>query len=129
MEYIKKIAMAFLVGGSLALLGQLFFTILAAVFGSSSPIVGPGTLILMGFFTLITFPLGVYQKIEKIGGFGAILPFSGLAAAAAGTFCRVNEEKGSAVSGVLASAKLVWYVIGAGSITAIIVALVITFVL
>lgn len=129
MEYIKKIALAFLVGGLLALLGQVFFVLLVTVFGSTSPIPGPGTLILMGLFTLITFPLGLYQKIEKLGEFGAILPFSGLAAAAAGTFCKVKEESGSVASGILAGVKLVWYVIGTGSIAAIIVALVITFLL
>jgi len=129
LEKVKRIAWAFLVGGLLSLMGELFLLILQAIFGPDSPFVGPLTLILMGLFALVTFPLGIYQKIDKVGGFGAILPFCGFAASVARAYCTVIEKKGSPAAGVLAGVKVVCYVIGFGSITAVIVAAIMAFVL
>jgi hypothetical protein len=129
MDYAKKTAQAFLVGGLLSIMGQLFLLILTLILGADSAFVGPGTLILMGIFTLVAFPLGIYQKIEKFGGFGAMLTFSGLTGAIAGTYCQAKKETGSSLKSALAGAKLVLYVIGSGTIVALIFALIITFVL
>jgi SpoVAC/SpoVAEB sporulation membrane protein len=129
MDYVKKAAQAFLVGGLLSIMGQLFLLILTLILGSDSAFVGPGTLVLMGIFTLVTFPLGIYQKIEKFGGFGTMLTFTGLAGAVAGTYCQAKKDTGSSLKSAFAGAKLVVYVIGSGTIVALIVALIITFVL
>jgi hypothetical protein len=44
----------------------------------------------MGILGAALFSFGLYQKIEKIGGFGAIMPFCGLAAAVAGAICGIR---------------------------------------
>lgn len=128
MDVVKGCARALLVGGLLGALGQLFLVILVLIFGADSPIVGPGTLILMGVFALITFPLGIYQKITEFGGFGAMLPFSGLAAAIADGYDTTKHETGSVGKAIKAGIMVFLTVIGTGLIVAVIVSIITFFV-
>lgn len=122
MDVIKSCARALLVGGLLGTLGQLFFTVLGIIFGFDSPLVGPGTLILMGVFALVTFPLGLYQKLTEFGGFGAMFAFSGLAAAIADGYDTTKQESGSTAKGIKAGIMVFLSVIGVGVIIALVIA-------
>lgn len=128
MDILKSCSRALLVGGLLGVLGQLFLTILGLIFGFDSALVGPGALILMGVFVLCTFPFGIYQKITEYGGFGAMLPFSGLAAAIADAFDTEKRESDSVLKGIGAGVKVFLTVIGIGTILAVIIALIVFFI-
>lgn len=123
MELVKSCGRALLVGGLLGALGQLFFVVLGLALGFDSPLVGPGTLIMMGVFALITFPLGLYQKITAFGGFGAMFVFSGLAAAVAESYETAQHETGSSLKGVGQGVLTFLKVIGVGMIFCIAIAL------
>lgn len=129
MEILKGCGRALLVGGLLGALGQLFFVVLGFIFGFDSPLVGPGTLIMMGVFTLITFPLGLYQKITAFGGFGAMFVFSGLAAAVADSYDTTKQETGSSAQSVGRGILTFLEVIGVGMIFCVVIALFVFFVL
>jgi len=125
----KAVFMAFLVGGLLSVVGQVLLLLSAALLGADSPLVGPLTLILIGLFGLVTYVFGFYQKIMKVGGFGAIMPFCGLTAACAMTFSKVRAATGSFGKGAAAAAGLVGYVVGTASIVILAVTLIIVFAL
>lgn len=124
MNILKPILSAFVIGGILSVVGQFFIVIFASILGMSSPLVGPLALVALGLVGGILFIAGIYQKLEKIGGYGAILPFSGLAAAVAGLFVGAKAEKGSSYDGLKASLSLIVYVIGIGTILSVIVGIV-----
>lgn len=125
----KAVLMAFLVGGFLSIIGQLFQELIVLGFGPGFPMTMPLTLLCMGLFTLVTFPCGLYQRLMKIGGFGAIMPFSGFVAACAMEFSQARAEKGSVASGCRAAAKLVAYVTGTGGLLSLVVAIIVVFAL
>lgn len=129
MEILKSCGRALLVGGLLGALGQLFFVVLGLAMGFDSPLVGPGTLIMMGVFALITFPLGLYQKITEFGGFGAMFVFSGLAAAVADSYDTTQRETGSFAKGIGKGVLTFLEVIGVGIVFGAVIALVVFFVL
>lgn len=125
MNVLRMSVRALIVGGLLGALGQVFCLILGLILGADSPLVGPGTLILMGVFALITFPLGIYQKITEFGGFGAMLPFSGLAAAIADAYDTTQRATGSAASGIWQGLKVFLTVIGIGTVFAAVIAVIV----
>lgn len=128
MDIIKSCSRALLVGGLLGALGQLFFIVLSLIFGPDSALLGPGTLILMGVFTLVTFPLGLYQKITEFGEFGAMFPFSGLAAAVADAYDTAKHETKSFIKGLEQGTKAFLMVIGVGLVVAVVIAAIAFFV-
>ncbi|MGV8084004.1 MAG: SpoVA/SpoVAEb family sporulation membrane protein [Coriobacteriia bacterium] len=125
----RTVFMAFLVGGLLSVLGQLFLVIAAALVGPTSPLAVPLALVFMGLFALVTFIPGWYQKLLKVGGFGAIMPFSGLAAACAGAFCEAKAKTGSSGKAAAAAVGLVAYVVGTGVLILAVVAAIVVFAL
>jgi len=79
--------MAFLVGGSLCLIGQL-------VMDLTKPGITPGH-ILVGYITLgaLLSALGLYQPLIDIGGAGATIPLSGFGhSLAQGAIAGVQEK-------------------------------------
>ncbi|MFA6808447.1 MAG: SpoVA/SpoVAEb family sporulation membrane protein [Eubacteriales bacterium] len=121
MNTLKPIMSAFVVGGLFSILGQGLMVLFISLLGGNSPFIGPLTLLSLGLIGAVLFIAGIYQKIEKIGAFGAILPFSGFAAAVAGVFAGTKVETGSWGSATKAAVvSLVLYVVGIGTIISII---------
>jgi len=104
-----SLLMAFLVGGSICLVGQL-------VMDLTKPGITPGH-ILVGYITLgaLLSALGLYQPLINIGGAGATIPLSGFGHSLAQGAIAGVQEKGilGAFSGGVAAT--------AGGITAAIV--------
>jgi len=91
MRVSKVLLATFVVGGALATVGQALSGLYVALLGPASPFVAALTLVSMGLLGAVLFALSLYQRIEKVGGFGAMLPFSGMTAAIAGTFAGAAE--------------------------------------
>ena len=71
---------AFLIGGALCTGAQLVFELLVSAgveFGLAITLMLAIACAVSGVFTV----LGLYQKLEGLGGFGAMLPFTGFSAA------------------------------------------------
>ncbi len=124
MDSVKALVGSFIVGGILAMVGQAFMSIAVAVLGPDSFFLAAATLVGVGLVGAVPFVFGVYQKIEQVGGFGAALPFSGLAAAVAGTVVRAKEDGAAMGASMLAGVKLAAWVLGTGSLIVVIVGLV-----
>ncbi|BDE97358.1 SpoVA/SpoVAEb family sporulation membrane protein [Raoultibacter timonensis] len=124
MDSVKALVGSFIVGGILAMVGQAFMSIAVAVLGPDSFFLAATTLVGVGLVGAVLFVFGVYQKIEQVGGFGAALPFSGLAAAVAGTVVRAKEDGAAMGASMLAGVKLAAWVLGTGSLIVVIVGLV-----
>ncbi|WP_102379834.1 SpoVA/SpoVAEb family sporulation membrane protein [Raoultibacter timonensis] len=124
MDSVKALVGSFIVGGILAMVGQAFMSIAVAVLGPDSFFLAATTLVGVGLVGAVLFVFGVYQKIEQVGGFGAALPFSGLAAAVAGTVVRAKEDGAAMGASMLAGVKLAAWVLGTGSLIVVIVGVV-----
>ena len=124
MDSVKALVGSFIVGGILAMVGQAFMSIAVAVLGPDSLFLAATTLVGVGLVGAVLFVFGVYQKIEQVGGFGAALPFSGLAAAVAGTVVRAKEDGAAMGASMLAGVKLAAWVLGTGSLIVVIVGVV-----
>lgn len=124
MDSVKALVGSFIVGGILAMVGQAFMSIAVAVLGPDSFFLAAATLVGVGLVGAVLFVFGVYQKIEQVGGFGAALPFSGLAAAVAGTVVRAKEDGAAMGASMFAGVKLAAWVLGTGSLIVVIVGVV-----
>lgn len=76
--YLKNSIRAFLVGGTICLLGQIIRNILFS-FGLDEKTVSIGTSITLVFIGSLLTGLGIYDKIGKFGGAGAAIPITGFA--------------------------------------------------
>ncbi|WP_180326481.1 SpoVA/SpoVAEb family sporulation membrane protein [Raoultibacter phocaeensis] len=128
MDSLKALLGSFVVGGILAMVGQAFMSLAVAVLGPDSFFLAAATLVGVGLVGAILFVFGIYQKIEQVGGFGAALPFSGLAAAVAGCVVRAKEGGAPMATSMLAGAKLAAWVLGAGSLIVVIIAVIAFFI-
>jgi stage V sporulation protein AC len=102
-SYGKAIGGAFLVGGMLGVVGEAL-----VVLYSHTPLYAAGfstivALATLGLIGAVLFIVGIYPKLETFGGMGAVLPFSGLAAAVAGATFGVGKASGSMGKGALTS--------------------------
>ncbi len=91
MQYLKKTGLAFLFGGSVAVITEILYKALSFI-----P-VNPYeqsllTLVGVAFLGTLLQLLGVYAKLEKVFGFGAMLPIAGLPPAIAGGIARLRKE-------------------------------------
>ena len=80
---LKDCCFAFLIGGTICLLGELLTTLyqsLSFIPSSQAPTLTSITLI---FLSVLLTGLGVYDKIAKIAGAGTLLPITGFANAVA----------------------------------------------
>lgn len=74
---LKNCINAFLVGGTICLIGQLFLTFFLESFGvREARALTSGTLIIIAAFLT---GIGVYDKIGKFAGAGSIVPITGFA--------------------------------------------------
>ena len=124
MDSLKALLGSFVVGGILAMVGQAFMSLAVAILGADSFFIAAATLIGVGLVGAILFVFGIYQKIEQVGGFGAALPFSGLAAAVAGCVVRAKEDGASMGTSMLAGVKLATWVLGTGSLIVVVIGIV-----
>lgn len=122
MKIAKNLVFAFLIGGALGALSQVFFKLALNLLGPSSPFICLFTLACMGLFGGLMYLVGFYQKLEQWGQFGAFLNFSGLASSVAMTVEAAKVEGDSTVKAIGKGLKLVLGVAGSGAIAAIIVA-------
>lgn len=116
----KAVAKAFISGGVMGIITQVLLMAWTAVLGAGSTFVGPATLVTLGVLTLVTYPSGLYKKVEDWGGWGIMLTFSGLAAAVAACFQGVRAHTESAAKAVGEGFKLVFGIVGIGAIAFII---------
>lgn len=121
MKAIKQLLITFVVGGVFAVIGQGIMSLYAILLGNGAILIGPLTLATLGLLGAILFIPGYYQKIEKIAGFGAILPFSGLTAAVAGAFADTREKGVTIGKASKAGALLLAYVVCIGGLLCVIV--------
>lgn len=122
MKVLRPLVGAFVVGGLLGLLGQVFMALFGAM-GVPPQFVAPLVLVSMGLVGCGLFIANIYQKIEKIGGFGAMLPFSGFDAAIAGVSSAARTQSGTAAA-VKAGVGLFFSVAGVGIVVSIVVGVV-----
>ena len=128
MEKVKGWALAFVVGGLYAVVGQVIMTLLSGALGAYFAYLGPLTLLGMGVVALVLYIPGVQQRIAAVSGFGSILPFNGFAGGVADAYQGGVKETGKPGKGVAAAVKLVLFVIGIGGLADIVIGLVAFFV-
>lgn len=124
MKILKRLLPVFVIGGLFSVIGQFLANIFTSALGAGNPFIDPLTLVALGLIGAVLYIFGIHQEIEKVGGYGAILPFNGLAAAVAGAFSGAKAQSGSAAAGVKAAVSLVLYVLGIGSVLAAIAGIV-----
>lgn len=124
MDSIKPVFSAFIVGGLFSILGQWLLVMYTSALGANSGLIIPLVLLTFGVLGALLFICGIYQKIEKIGYYGAILPFCGLCAAVAGTFLGAKTQTGSSSAGTQAALALIKFVLGIGIFLAVLVGIV-----
>lgn len=124
MDTIKPMFSSFVVGGLFSILGQGLMVMFTSALGTGSGLIVPMVLLSLGIVGALLFVLGIYQKIEQIGAYGAILPFCGLCAAVAGTFLGAKNQTGSTGAGTNAAVSLILFVVGIGTILAVAVGIV-----
>ncbi|MDR3052735.1 MAG: SpoVA/SpoVAEb family sporulation membrane protein [Coriobacteriales bacterium] len=103
MNLAKNIGGAFLVGGVLSVVGQLLIVLF-----SFTPLYAQGLSTLfvlygMGILGGALFLFDIYPKIERFGGMGAVMPFSGLMAAIASCVFGVGSATKSPGKGISAA--------------------------
>lgn len=77
-DYFKNCIRAFVVGGTICLIGQIVRNGLFR-FGFDEKAVATGTSIIMVFLGSLLTGIGIYDKIGKFGGAGATIPITGFA--------------------------------------------------
>ena len=77
-NYIQNSFRAFIVGGTITLIGQVVRNGLFR-FGLDEKAVVTGTAIIMVFLGSLLTGIGIYDKIGKFGGAGAAIPITGFA--------------------------------------------------
>ena len=115
----KQIVSAFIVGGIFAVVGQSLISVISSLLGGFSMMVVLVTLLVLGMMGGVLFISGIYQKIEKIGAFGAILPLCGLVAAIGGIYSGAKINTGSTRDAVKEALLFVLYILGIGTILAV----------
>ena len=89
---LKNCLIAFIVGGSICLLGEILTTIylnIPFIPTSQAPTLTSVTLI---FLSVLLTGLGIYEKIAKHAGAGTLLPITGFANSVASTAIEFKKE-------------------------------------
>lgn len=74
-----NMAKAFVTGGSICLLGEIIQTIGKEGYGLSKDMAGNWTSLLLVLISVLLTGTGIYPKIAKWGGAGALVPITGFA--------------------------------------------------
>lgn len=75
---LRNVVMAFLVGGTICLIGQVFLNAYIAQ-GLDARSAGSATAATLIFAAALLTGLGIYDEITKFGGAGSIVPITGFA--------------------------------------------------
>lgn len=89
--YLRNAIRAFLTGGIICLIGQIIRNMLFS-FGLNENQVVTGTAIILVFIGSLLTGLGVYDKIGKFGGAGAVIPITGFANSIVSTAMEYKRE-------------------------------------
>jgi len=89
--YLKNAIRAFLTGGIICLVGQIIRNMLFS-FGLNENQVVSGTAIILVFIGSFLTGLGIYDKIGKFGGAGAVIPITGFANSIVSTAMEYKRE-------------------------------------
>lgn len=128
MESVKRVLSSFVVGGCIGLVTQILFFIATLFVGTDFLPAMVVCLAMLGVVTMVLFLCGAYQKIEKVGYFGAVLPFSGLIAAVAHLYLAARPE-GGVWAGIKSGMGLLICVLGLGTVFALVIGFVYSLVL
>lgn len=99
----KAVAKAFLMGGIMGVITQLLLMLFGAVLPPEMTAMhfdSTFALLALGLLTLVTYPSGLFNKVQDWAGWGVMLTFSGLAGAVAGCYQGVKAHTGSAAKAV-----------------------------
>lgn len=88
----KNCIIAFLVGGSICLIGQLISTFYIHMFGFDKESAGDPTVATLVFISVLLTGLGVYDHIAQKAGAGTIIPVTGFANAMASAAIEHRSE-------------------------------------
>lgn len=125
-RYLYNALMAFLFGGLISIIGQLFLVIYKNVFNFDEKIAG--ALMSMTMIVIASFltAIGVFDKIGQIAGAGTYLPITGFANSM--TSSAIESKSEGLIFGILSNMlKLAGTVIVAGVISSFIVTNIIYF--
>ena len=89
--YLKNAIRAFLTGGIICLVGQIIRNMLFS-FGLNENQVVSGNAIILVFIGSFLTGLGIYDKIGKFGGAGAVIPITGFANSIVSTAMEYKRE-------------------------------------
>lgn len=78
-KLLPQMAKAFLVGGSICLLGQIIINICISEFGMDKEIAGAWCSVILVLTSVILTGMNVYPKLVDFGGCGALVPITGFA--------------------------------------------------
>ncbi len=87
----KNVLLAFLVGGGICLIGQIFFNLFLGLTLSPKDAAAP-TLAVMILLGSLATGLGVYDELAEIGGAGAAVPISGFSNTVAAAAMEYKRE-------------------------------------
>lgn len=91
MQYLKKTGLAFLFGGIVAVITEIIYK--ALFFIDVNPYERSlVALVIVASIGTVLQLIGVYSKLERIFGFGAMLPIAGLPPAIAGGIEQMRKE-------------------------------------
>ena len=88
---LKNTMKAFLIGGSICTLGQLFITYYTSL-GAEEEIAKAYNTITLVFLSVLFTGLGLYQKLAKFGGAGTLVPITGFANSVAAPAVEYKKE-------------------------------------
>ncbi len=114
---VKRLFGSFVIGGIIGCASECFYAFWRFLLGAQSPWLMSLTLVTLGVVAGILYVFGVYRKLEKVGAMGAVLPFSGLVSAVAGSYLAASE-KGGTRAGIKAGVLFFLYVLGVGPLVA-----------
>ncbi len=79
-NHIKNMVLAFVVGGLICVVGQIFYDILELIFDklTDEELSGYTTIIMIGIGVILT-GVGVYDVLGRFAGAGSIIPITGFA--------------------------------------------------
>ena len=108
----QRLGGAFVVGGLIAVFAQVIMMIMGMVLPVAD-LVPPVSLIILGLVGMVLVLTGNYEKLNKVGGFGAGIMFCGLVDAVAGVFVGAAMEAGGDKSaGTKAAIKFAVAILG-----------------
>jgi hypothetical protein len=127
MQLTKKLFGAFVTGGCMGFLGQLLMMIFEGILGAESAMLMPATLMSMSVAGSLLFLCGIYQKIEKIGGIGALMSFAGLSTGVAGGICGIYGSGVPFEKAVVNGLKPLIIIIGSGFTVSVLIGAIASF--